>query len=125
MAWVYVYGGFSPITGFKPGHSVVIEGVTGDFNGVFQITDVNNSKVQIIGMGHELEPIVLAPSKVKISNKDIVNLLLVQGLTLSGNGYTSDGGYTVYTKEGVDIRIDGKVNLFDNENNRIKIMNNL
>ena len=73
-------------------------------------------------MGHELKPIVLAPSEVKISNKDIVNLLVeVQGLTLSGKGYTSDGGgYTVYTKEGVDIRIDGKVNLFDNENNRIK-----
>jgi endonuclease YncB( thermonuclease family) len=120
---VYVYGGFSPITGFKPGHIVVIEGKTGDHNGVFQITDIKkNSQVQIIGMGHELEPIVLAPSEVKISNKDIVNLLVeVQGLTLSGNGYTSDGGgYTVYTKEGVDIRIDGKVNLFDNENNRIK-----
>ena len=52
-------------------------------------------------MGHELEPIVLAPSEVNISNKDIVNLLVeVQGLTLSGNGYTSDGGgYTVSLKK--------------------------
>lgn len=119
---VYVYGGFNPHSAFKPGYGVVIEGKTGEFTpegateGIFQITDVEtDSKIKLISMGHVLDPITVQPSEVTTTNTSILNLLIkVEGLTLNGNGSNSGGGgFTVKTTQGVDIRIDAKVTLFD------------
>lgn len=124
---VYVYGGFSPHSAFKPGYGVVIEGTTGEFTptgatqGIFQITDAeDDSKIKLVSMGHQIDPITVPASEVKITNKAILNLLVkVEGLTPNGKGSNSDGGgFTLQTTQGVDIRVDGKVFLFDENNNR-------
>ena len=126
---LYIYGGFKPITKCAVGNSVVISGTIGFFNGMLQMSSVDNYNIKVRSFAGENpeENINVKDFGSDISNITIQNtnlfgsLIQVSGLKVTGGYNAENGAYTLFAEmngKRFNVRVDASVALYD-ENEKL------